>query len=171
MKTLIILAHPNLEESVVNKALTQSIIDADITVRDIYKIYPQGKIDRDKEVALLGSHDKVIFQFPLYWFSCPSLLKEWEDCALSGVSFGPNPKMLANKIFQVITSTGSPIEKYQSDGRNQKTLEEILLPFSLCAKYLGMKVAPIHCTYNTMGMTDELLTQAIESYKKALLEK
>ncbi|PAF49997.1 hypothetical protein BKH41_01495 [Helicobacter sp. 12S02232-10] len=170
MKTLILLTHPNLKESKINKTLTQSIQNTpNITLHDLYATYSDGKINASKEIELLKTHDKIVFEFPLFWFSSPSLLKEYEDVVFSGVLYGSEPKMLQGKIFQIITSAGSPEEKYRSDGRNQKNLEEILLPFQMSASYLGMQTNPIFCVYNAMNITDASLAEAKEAYKKLLL--
>ncbi|PAF47075.1 hypothetical protein BKH46_04970 [Helicobacter sp. 12S02634-8] len=170
MKTLILLAHPNLANSTINKTLTQSITNAPhITLHDLYATYPQGKIDAEKEIALLTDHQHIVFEFPLFWFSSPSLLKEYQDVVFSAILYSPKPKLLEGKTFQVITSAGSPKEKYHSNGRNQKSLDEILLPFMLAASYLGMTPKPIFCVYNAMGITESELKAAKESYQKLLL--
>ena len=77
-KTLIIVAHPNIAESKVNKALLDSIKnEPNITVHDLYATYKTVEaIDVAKEQALLVEHERIIFQFPLYWYSSPAILKE-----------------------------------------------------------------------------------------------
>ena len=78
-KTLIILAHPNMADSRLNKALIEAIKDEPhITIHDIYAHYKTAEnIDVKKEQELLISHERIVFQFPLYWFSTPGLLKDW----------------------------------------------------------------------------------------------
>lgn len=167
MKTLIILAHPDIKKSNINKALCESIKNMpDITLHNLYETYPDAKINASKEMELLKSHDKIVFQFPLYWFSSPSILKEWEDVVFSSILYSNEPKLLSGKTFQIVTSVGSPKEKYTADGRNQKNIEEIFTPITLSAIYLGMKTQEAFCVYNAMGMTDELLSKSIIDYKK-----
>lgn len=167
MKTLIILAHPDIKKSKINNALCESIKNMpNITLHNLYETYPNSKIDPSKEMELLKSHDKIVFQFPLYWFSSPSILKEWEDVVFSSILYSKEPKLLSGKTFQIVTSVGSPKEKYTANGRNQKNIEEILTPMSLSAIYLGMKTQEAFCVYNAMGMTDELLSESIPHYKK-----
>lgn len=167
MKTLIILAHPDIKKSKINNALCESIKNMpNITLHNLYETYPNAKIDPSKEMELLKSHDKIVFQFPLYWFSSPSILKEWEDVVFSAILYNKEPKLLSGKTFQIVTSVGSPKEKYTADGRNQKNIEEILTPMILSATYLGMKTQEAFCVYNAMGMTDELLSESIPHYKK-----
>lgn len=78
MKILVILAHPDLSTSRLNRRLHDAIKDIDhITVNNIYQSYPDWQIDVQREQDLLSQHDRVIFQFPLYWYSTPPLLKKW----------------------------------------------------------------------------------------------
>ncbi|PAF45011.1 NAD(P)H-dependent oxidoreductase [Helicobacter sp. 11S02596-1] len=169
MKTLILLAHPNIAESRINKTLISGIQNnPDIAICDLYATYPDGKINADKQIALLKAYERIVFQFPLFWFSTPSLLKEYQDVVFSAILYGSEPKMLAGKIFQIITSAGSPEEKYRPDGRNQKSLEDILLPLQMATKYLGMQTQSVFCTYNATGITDAGLEQASQAYKKLL---
>lgn len=63
MTTTILLFHPHLDQSRVNKALVQA---TDTTVRDMYALYPDGKIDVAAEQAVLSQTDRIVWQFPLY---------------------------------------------------------------------------------------------------------
>jgi len=80
-KTLVIVTHPNLNDSVVNKRWIQELEKhpEQFTVHSIYDAYPDGKIDVAKEQALVEAHAHLILQFPMYWFSSPPLLKQWLD--------------------------------------------------------------------------------------------
>ena len=68
MKTLIIAAHPNLEESVINKRwLTELRKHPDLcTIHTLAACYPDGRIDVEREHRLIEAHDSLIFQFPIY---------------------------------------------------------------------------------------------------------
>ncbi|MDO7203585.1 NAD(P)H-dependent oxidoreductase [Paraclostridium bifermentans] len=46
MKTLVIIAHPNMDGSKVNKTWKNHLESSEnITINEIYKSYPDGKID------------------------------------------------------------------------------------------------------------------------------
>ncbi|WP_258875145.1 NAD(P)H-dependent oxidoreductase [Paenibacillus sp. VMFN-D1] len=45
----------------------------------LYKEYPNENIDFKHEQELLRSHDRIVFQFPLYGYSTPPLMKMWVD--------------------------------------------------------------------------------------------
>lgn len=77
MKTLVILAHPGLENSRVNQRWKEELLlyPNDITLHEIYMEYPDWNINVPREQNLMEAYDHVIFQFPLYWYSYPPLLK------------------------------------------------------------------------------------------------
>lgn len=80
---LILFAHPAYSRSLVQKALRRAVADMkNITIHDLYTHYPDFIVDPDKEQALLLAHDIIIFQHPYYWYSTPSILKEWQDIVL-----------------------------------------------------------------------------------------
>lgn len=95
MKTLVIISHPDIMESGSQQYLLSSIPnDTNITVRHLESLYPDFKIDVPKEQALLKEHDRIIFQFPLYWYSSPALLKKWQDDVLTdGFAYGKKGKL------------------------------------------------------------------------------
>ena len=78
-KILIIVAHPNISQSMANRTWIEAFTSHSdrYTVHDLYATYPDGNIDVAAEQALIEAHGSVIFQFPVYWFSSPPLLKQW----------------------------------------------------------------------------------------------
>src|SRR5262249_5428870 len=109
-RILILFAHPVLERSRVNRRLLAAVRDlADVTVHDLYEAYPTLYIDAKREQRLLVDHDVIVFQHPFYWYSCPALLKEWQDLVLEhGWAYGHGGTQLRGKItFNAIT-TGGP---------------------------------------------------------------
>ncbi|MGK0241291.1 MAG: glutathione-regulated potassium-efflux system ancillary protein KefG, partial [Candidatus Pelagisphaera sp.] len=108
IRTLIIFVHPALEKSTANRALLEGVSSIDgVTVHDLYEMYPDFHIDVAKEKALLEAHDRIIWQFPFYWYSSPALLKEWFDVVLQyGWAFGLGGKALEGKTARVVTTTG-----------------------------------------------------------------
>lgn len=68
MKTTIFLFHPDLKESSVNQVLIKNIT---IEVRNIYELYPDETINIKAEQDALLRSDRIVFQFPMYWYSVP----------------------------------------------------------------------------------------------------
>lgn len=170
-KTLIILAHPNIAESKVNKALLDGIQnESNITVHDLYATYKTVEaIDVAKEQALVVQFDRIIFQFPLYWYSAPAMLKEWQDKVLSyGFAYGPEGSKLAGKESKIIVSVGSPEYAYQAGAYNNFTLSEYLRPLQSTIVFTGMEFKGIFATYGAMKLTAEALANDVKTYQTIL---
>src|SRR5688572_33193483 len=100
-RVLILFAHPVLERSRVNRRLVEAVTGLDdVTVHDLYETYPTLSIDVRREQALLLEHDVVVAQHPFYWYSTPSVLKEWQDLVLEhGWAYGHGGTRLHGKIL------------------------------------------------------------------------
>ena len=101
MKALVILAHPKIAESRVNSRLIGEVHKhSEITVHELYPSYPDWSIDVPREQDLLEKHDRIVFQFPLYWYSTPALLTEWLDLVwLHGFAYGAGGDALRERCI------------------------------------------------------------------------
>ena len=171
MKTLVLVFHPDLKgQSHVNKALAEAAAGLDnVTVRDEYALYPDGRIDVAAEQKAVEEADRVVFQFPLYWFSSPALLKSWEDEVLQhGWAYGSEGHAFEGKEFGVAVSTGSPETAYQPDGSNKFVIDQVLTPFQGTANYVSATWIKPFVTFGAFGITDEALSAATKAYQEAL---
>ncbi|CCK16253.1 Glutathione-regulated potassium-efflux system ancillary protein KefG [Cronobacter universalis NCTC 9529] len=139
-KVLLLYAHPESQDSVANRVLLKPALQLpNVTVHDLYAHYPDFFIDISHEQALLRDHDVIVFQFPLYTYSCPALLKEWFDRVLSrGFASGVGGNALAGKYWRCVITTGEPETAYRPDGFNRYALTDILRPFELTAAMCRM---------------------------------
>lgn len=83
-KTLVLVAHPHLADgSRVNARWACELRKhpESIEVRDLAAEIAanDGIIDADAWHEVLDAHDTIVFQFPVYWYSCPPVLRAWED--------------------------------------------------------------------------------------------
>ncbi|SFD76342.1 Putative NADPH-quinone reductase (modulator of drug activity B) [Paenibacillus catalpae] len=166
MKTLVIVTHPNMEASRVNKAWVEELKNqGDVTVHELYKAYPDENIDVAKEQQLVEAHDRIIFQFPLFWYSTPALLKKWFDSVLQyGWAFGPDGDKTKGKEIGVAVSTYGSEESYQRAGFNRFTVQEILRPIEATAHFISASYLP-HFTLNDVSnLSDERLAQSRIDY-------
>jgi putative NADPH-quinone reductase len=135
MKTLVIVTHPSLETSVINKRWVEELnkYPEKYTVHELYKVYPDGNIDVKKEQKLVESHGNLVLQFPIHWFHCPPLLKKWLDDVLAyGWAYGSNGgDKLKNRRVALGVSAGIKKGNYSEQGRYRYTLDDILVPFEL----------------------------------------
>lgn len=109
MKTLVILAHPDMESSRVNRRWKEELLQNpdDIALHELYTTYPDGKIDVSREQELLEMHDHMMLQFPLYWYSYPPLLKTWfDDVFTHGWAYGSKGNRLKGKRMGLAMSIG-----------------------------------------------------------------
>lgn len=116
-KNLVIIAHPDINNSRVNKALLNSIKDLpNITIHQLYLKYPDFKINVDAEQKLLLETKNIVMQFPLYWYHTPPLLKLWLDSVFTrGFSHGPQGLKLKDKKLQIVTTTARSEKHYKPD--------------------------------------------------------
>lgn len=144
-KTLIILAHPNVKESIINRPIKNSLKNEEnIIYKDLSEIYGNNDIDIEKEQKDLLLVDKIVFQFPLYWYNAPYILKKWIDSVFSyGFVYEIDKEgqfqalALKGKEFQMIASMGGSQEFYNS--KEGLSVEDCLSTYSYTAKMLGMK--------------------------------
>ena len=79
-KVVVLLAHPNMENSQANKALFDAIKDIeDVAVFNLYEMSEQDILNMDAWSRIISHANAVVYQFPFYWMSAPSLLKKWQD--------------------------------------------------------------------------------------------
>jgi glutathione-regulated potassium-efflux system ancillary protein KefG len=139
-RVLILFAHPALERSRVNRFLARAVEGlADVTFHDLYEEYPDFQIDVKREQELLLAHDIIVLQHPFYWYSCPSLLKEWLDLVLEhGFAYGSEGKALQGKVLLNAVTTAGPQTAYSPEGYNRFTMRQLLAPFDQTAHLCGM---------------------------------
>ena len=151
MKTLVVIAHPSIETSIVNKRWIKELkqYPEKYTVHELYKAYPEGKIDVEKEQKLIETHGSLILQFPIYWFNCPPLLKRWLDDVLTyGWAYGSNGgDRLVNRKVALAVSAGAKQSDYSANGRYQHTLEQLLIPFETTLYYCNADYQSIYAFY------------------------
>ena len=139
-KILIILVHPNSNASVVNKRWLEELNKSPekYIIHDLYKAYPDEKIDIEAEQKRIEQYDKIVFQFPMYWFCSPPLLKKWLDEVLVyGWAFGSKSGYkVAGKKIALAISLGADDEDYQANGKYKYSLAELLRPFELTFEYI-----------------------------------
>lgn len=103
------------------------------------------EITRDQE--RLFWCDFLIFQYPLWWFGPPAILKGWVDRTLA---FGKiydlghryETGLLKGRTGMVSVTTGGPEERFGGPGAPYDTLESYLRIMEFgCIEYMGMTLA------------------------------
>ncbi|MBM7649793.1 putative NADPH-quinone reductase [Bacillus ectoiniformans] len=165
-KILMIVAHPNKEDSRINKKWTEAFRNKEnITVHELYKEYPDEKINVEKEQKLVEQHDTIIFQFPFYWYSSPPLLKKWQDEVLTyGWAYGRDGTKLHGKSFMLAISTGSSDTAYRAGGKNEFSINELTKPFQAMNNLVGMKYLPSFVFHDLNNISDHDVEKSIPAY-------
>lgn len=171
MKTLVIVAHPNMEGSRINKKFMEEIKKhSEVTVHELYKEYPDEKLDVQREQQLLLDHDRIVLQFPFYWYSTPSLLKKWQDEVLSfGWAYGPGGNKLNGKEIIIATSTGGPEHAYVAGGYNKYSMSELLKPLQAMSNLVGAKFLIPYVFHKAMMVNDEEVEAGAKTYVEHVL--
>jgi putative NADPH-quinone reductase len=168
-KILVIVTHPDLEHSVVNKRWIAELrkFPEKYLVHDLYAAYPNGQIDVINEQQLIERFDTIIFQFPYFWFNCPPLLKQWLDEVLvHGWAFGSSSDYkLSGKTIALAISTGIDKDGYQPTGKYKYTMDHLLAPFELTFDYIRADYRPPFILYGLeFQATKERIDNSVKQY-------
>lgn len=156
-RILILFAHPSLDRSEVNRPLAQATKNIDdVTFVDLYAEYPDLSIDIDQEQARLLEHEVIVFMYPLYWYSTPAILKEWQDLVLEyGFAYGSKGTALHGKIFFNVLTAGGLEAAYRAEGYNHFTIRELLHPLEQTAELCGMIYLPPFALFSARTAVEE----------------
>lgn len=168
MKTIVILAHPNIEQSNINKSWIDALAKSnpEISIHNIYKIYPDWVIDVPAEQALLAQYDRIILQYPFQWYNMPPLLKKWlDDVFLQGWAYGQGGDNLAGKEIGVVISTAGISDVYNDSVFG--SVSALLKPIESTAKFVGAKYISHHVFHGAYNPdVKDRLPLNIEEYIK-----
>lgn len=172
MTTLLLLAHPAFATSRANRALLHALSDLPgLEVTDLYALYPDGRIEFAVERNRLLRARRLVLQFPLYWYSTPSLLKHWQDMVLTPL-FYLEPDMgalTANLPMLAATTTGGPPASYELESQSVMTIEELLAPLKSTARKCGWVWQKPFAVHDVRNLDDAALARAGKSYRSAIL--
>ena len=117
-----------------------------------------------QEQHKLASSDLLVFQFPLWWWSFPRILKGWIDRVLSsGFAYGNDATLEPKKIMYSITTGGAnseeELEYYQSkiDGLYQDIFG-----------FMGWEVLPAFIAHGVQQKSDKERELLLNNYKEHL---
>ncbi|WP_218966845.1 NAD(P)H-dependent oxidoreductase [Snodgrassella alvi] len=136
---LMILAHPDFDHSIANKAISAELVlkMPDLEIRNIHHLYPDYQIDISAEQAALLRHKLIILQYPMYWFNMPAILKIWFDQVFSyQFAYGSKGDKLKNKKLLVSMTVGQPEENFKLE--NHFLINDFLQAVKKSAEYAQM---------------------------------
>lgn len=111
-QVVILLAHPDIKSSQANKALMDAVKEMEeVAIYNLYEMRPEDSYNIDLWSKIISQASALVFQFPLYWMSAPSLLKKWQDEVFTYLAKTP---AVAGKALLVAVTTGSEYSAYRS---------------------------------------------------------
>ena len=166
MKTIVVLAHPHIEQSGVNKTWTSALVQKhpEVKLHNLYTKYPDWKFDVQAEQALLEQYDRIILEFPVQWYSVTPLLKKWlDDIFLQGWCYGEGGNKLAGKQIGIALSTAGVAEAYTEEVYG--TVAQILKPLESTVKFVGAEYISHHVFHGAYTPdASERLAEDVEKY-------
>ena len=169
-KILILLFHPLLHKSRVNRELIRAVEGLEgVTIRIMYDLYPDFHIDVKEEQTMLMQHDVVVWQHTFYWYSSPSLLKEWIDIVLQhGFAYGREGKALEGKSIMTTISAGGRREVYREGGLRKYSIRQLLAPFEQTANLCNMRYLPPFVVHGTHLLDEKGIKEAGREYRRVI---
>lgn len=171
MNILVLLAHPSIERSEVNRPMAEVAAGVDgVTLVDLYAEYPGFEIDIDREQRRLLAHDAIVFLHPLYWYSTPAILKEWQDLVLEhGFAYGSRGRALEGKVLFCALSAGGPEAAYCAEGFNHFTIRQLLTPIEQSALMCRMRYLPPFALFGARTAVEEgRLAEHLDNWRRLL---
>lgn len=169
MSKLVVVTHPNINQSLVNRTWVEELsnLGEKVKVHSLYEKYPDLKFDVAAEQALLSQYDEIVFQFPIHWFNVPFALKKYVDEVLAyGWAFGPGGDKMKGKKIRLAASTGGGKDAYE----NGVSLDDLLKPMTITFGFCGCEVLPTHRIYGAShGLAEEAIKANAKEYSSAIL--
>lgn len=156
-RLILYYAHPAQHLSTVNIAMKRAADAVEgITLIDLYAEYPRFDINVDREQQRLRDHDVVVFQFPMFWYSTPSLVKEWQDLVLEhGFAYGHGGEALAGKTMMLAVTAAGPADAYSHDGYQHYPMRTFLTPLERTAGLCKMQFPAPYVLYGSLKAAGE----------------
>ena len=127
------------------------------------------------EMRKLEGADLVIFQFPIWWFGMPAILKGWADRVFArGFAYLPGRKydtgMFRGKLAMVATTTGTSADTYAPDGIDGDILTVLWPIHNGLLRYSGFDVLQPFVAYMPGRLEAPDRRARLDDYKTRLLE-
>ena len=140
-KILVISGHPDHKSSMANRAILDEfhrlVPQAEIVRLDA--IYPDFNIDVKREQRRLVEADTVVFEFPFWWYSAPSLMRRYFELVLThGFAYGSTGTALHGKKVIFSFTAGAPEVAYSPEGYQHYDIASFIPQFRALANLCGL---------------------------------
>lgn len=162
MRTLVIVAHPQAAGSA-----TQAFLKTAATKEDSVMWHELTMPFNVKaEQQLLAAADRIIFQFPMYWYSAPAILKQWLDEVWNS-SLTKN-RLVTGRELGIVVTVAHGKNAFLPGASQEFTIAEILRPYQALAHATGMKYLPPFPIYQFAQQGDVVRQSLFIHYQQYL---
>ena len=168
---LIILGHPHFDRSFANKTIIEELQRSDlpVEVRNIHY-----SIDAKAEQDALSKHRTIVFQYPIYWYSMPAILKHWFDVVFEyQFAYGTEGDKLKNKNFVPSFTVGSAEQSYSTLQEHHFRVYEFCKHLEQIAYYKQMNyIDPIYVDKTSLaaGYSEAEVKHKAKNHAKRLIK-
>lgn len=139
---LVVSGHTKLSDSVANKTILEELEKkfpkAEFDYLD--RLYSSFDIDIANEQHKLLKADIIVLQFPVFWYTMPSLMSRWmEETFQHGFSHGSTGDKLHCKKLIASFTTGAPEDMYHKEAPMGYEIEEFLPPIKATCNLCGVE--------------------------------
>ena len=163
-KTLIIMSHPDVAQSSSQKFLLAAIKgEEQVQIRHLESLLAEREskhFDKSIERACLQEADRIIFQFPFYWYQCPSVMKQWMDEVLT-LNLSQKDK---KKELGIVVIVGAKKDRYTAGDSVGFGIEELLRPYQALANQLGWEYQTPFVIYQFQYLPETQKQQLLVDY-------
>lgn len=143
MKTMVVISHPTIQTSSSQQFFLATLKGEDfVTIRHLDEVWCEAKphftrVIEEKALVESGAQ-RLILQFPMYWYQAPAVMKEWIDTVMSkSATFAKQIKELG-----IVVTLGVKEEAFRAGGKEQFTISELLRPFQALANAMSWNYLP-----------------------------
>ena len=129
--------------------------------------------DIEEEIQKIEWCDLMIWQFPMWWFGLPGMLKGWVDRVFAmGRTYGGD-RRYANGVFKgkramLSLTTGGPMQSYVKGGANGD-IQAILRPVHRgILQFVGFEVLAPQIAYGPVRLEQGQRTELLAAYAERL---
>lgn len=136
-----------------------------------YEAFKNRRLVKDIQAELkkVNQADHFIFQFPLWWFSVPAILKGWFDrIFIKGFAYDSGKifkeGLLRGKTASLILTTQSPKSAYQVSGVHGATIDVFLQHIHHTLRFVGIQTLEPFVIYGAFNLDKEHQTTILQNY-------
>lgn len=176
-RTLVVVGHPDLAASHINKAWVDALKphqNEDLKIHILSDVVKSdGTFDIVAEQELLSSYDRIVLQYPLYWYMVPAIMKKWMDTVWAeGWCYGAGGDKMEGKQLDLVTSCGAPAFCFDPNTPGGVALDHYTDWLRGTAGFVRGKAGGVHALFGAEADDiQERLPKEIASYLSFILQK